>query len=89
SPDGEMTNPNSEPTKETYLKILGHLKIEMQELVDKESELREKIQNFKSDKGTLTQSQLRRLLERVICKLHDRLQSTAKYVVLYKSTADE
>ncbi|CAH8527435.1 unnamed protein product [Dicrocoelium dendriticum] len=89
SPEGEMTNPNSEPTKETYLKILGHLKIEMQELVDKESELREKIQNFKRDKGTLTQSQPRRLLERVICKLHDRLQSTAKYVVLHKSTADE
>ncbi|CAL8074092.1 unnamed protein product [Calicophoron daubneyi] len=84
--DGE--NDGGEKTGEEasiYLKKLNCLKIEMQELVNTEEELRSQLRKTRRDLSSPGQSQLKRQLEKLVVKLHSRVAVLAKYVVLYNS----
>ncbi|KAF8568810.1 hypothetical protein P879_01487 [Paragonimus westermani] len=63
--------------------ILNGLKIKMQELVDDEEALRNRVRNFNKDEATISQAQLKRQLERLVNRLHENLNQLAKYIVLY------
>ncbi|TGZ68206.1 hypothetical protein CRM22_004372 [Opisthorchis felineus] len=75
-------------TSISCIQKLEELKKEMQELVAKEDTLRNQLRSYNKDKAELSQSQLKRQVEKIVNELHDRLSQTAKYTVIHKSLLD-
>ncbi|OON23080.1 hypothetical protein X801_01018 [Opisthorchis viverrini] len=71
-------------TPMSCIQKLDELKKEMQELVAKEDTLRNQLRSYNKDTAELSQSQLKRQVEKIVNELHDRLSQTAKYTVIHK-----
>ncbi|TPP67716.1 NGFI-A-binding protein [Fasciola gigantica] len=69
--------------------ILNRLKAEMQDLVDSEEAMRTKLRTYNKETATTSQAQLRKEIERVVNKLHNRLSQATKHVVLYHSLEED
>ncbi|KAG5450121.1 NGFI-A-binding protein, partial [Clonorchis sinensis] len=85
-PASDHTEPAETPM--SCIQKLDELKKEMQELVAEEDTLRNQLRSYNKDTAELSQSQLKRQLEKIVNELHDRLSQTAKYTVIHKSLLD-
>ncbi|GAA50040.1 NGFI-A-binding protein homolog [Clonorchis sinensis] len=81
-PASDHTEPAETPM--SCIQKLDELKKEMQELVAEEDTLRNQLRSYNKDTAELSQSQLKRQLEKIVNELHDRLSQTAKYTVIHK-----